>query len=347
MTEFILGRSTIDLALSHLALYGLGVILEDAGHEVPMCWADDQDSRPRLAATDLDSEQIGGVVQSHASFHSSADSWIASDITLNGSARGLMSPRLSVFGDDQTWHQVQAARHGVLNQLTDQRRLLDLRMVAGLGEPAYWSHNNKGEIQQDDGASRWEMQPRNRGSEFVGTRLRSLAASVAARHPAAIAAGLTGAPLPPGAKPALSHTVGLTAGNQDDSALVWCALWGISQLPLAPRVSTGRRSGTARTAGHIGRSRKEWFYTPVWHRPWQPARLRTMLASAQMRTAASIDLDLSKRDKPTDPAIAASRRWLAARGVLGVVRFPIQRFGSDNAPERRAMRGEVVLTGGQ
>ena len=347
MTEFVLGRSTIDLALSHLALYGLGAILEDAGHEVLMCWAEDQDSRPRLAATDLDAEQLGAVIQSHASFHSSAGSWIASDIPLNGSARGLMSPRLSVFGDDQTWQEVQAARRGVLDRLTDEQRRLDLRMVAALGEPAYWSHNNKGEIQQDDGASRWEMQPRNRGSEIVGTRMRSLAASVAARQPAAIAAGLTGVLPSLGSAPVLSHTVGLTAGGQADAAVVWCALWGISQLPLAPRVSTGRRSGTARTTGHIGRSRKEWFYTPLWHRPWQPARLRTILASAHLRTAASSDLEVPKRDRPTAPAIAASRRWLASRGVLGVVRFPIQRFGSDNAPERRAMRGEVILAGGE
>ncbi len=345
MTDFILGRSEVYLALSHLALYGLSAILEDAGHDVRLSWADPHDPRPRLAAPDLDAEQISAAVQTHAAHHSSDGSWIARDITLNGTDRGLMSPRLSTFRDEQTWQQVQTARHGVLDLLTSQQRRLDLRMVAGLGEPAYWSHNLKGEIQQDDGASRWEMQPRNRGSEIVGTRLRSLAAAVAARQPAAITAGLTGALPPPGNKPALSHTVGLTATGQADNALVWCALWGISQLPVAPRISTGRRSGAARTTGHIGRSRKEWFYTPVWYQPWRPARLRTMLASAQLRTTASSDLDLLERDKPTAPAIDASRRWLAARDVVGVVRFPIQRFGSDNAPERRAMRGEFVLTG--
>ncbi len=37
--------------------------------------------------------------------------------------------------------------------------------------------------------------------------------------------------------------------------------------------------------------------------------------------------------------ISAAHRWLAERGVTGIVRFPVQRFDSDNAPQRRAMRG--------
>ncbi|MGH3565329.1 MAG: hypothetical protein ACRDRH_04725 [Pseudonocardia sp.] len=40
-----------------------------------------------------------------------------------------------------------------------------------------------------------------------------------------------------------------------------------------------------------------------------------------------------------------ARDWLAARGVVGVVRFPIERFGSDNAPERRAMLGVTLPIG--
>jgi hypothetical protein len=38
------------------------------------------------------------------------------------------------------------------------------------------------------------------------------------------------------------------------------------------------------------------------------------------------------------------RRNLAPhpRGVIGILRFPIGRFGSDNAPERRARQGEAI-----
>ena len=44
----------------------------------------------------------------------------------------------------------------------------------------------------DSAASRLEMQPRNIGSEFVGTRLRKLADAVAARPAAQILSGLLG-----------------------------------------------------------------------------------------------------------------------------------------------------------
>lgn len=345
MNNFILDLAEPKVALSHLALYGLGAILEESGYDVRLSWTARMRSRPCLHATEAGEEWAGAAVRTHAAHHASDSSWVSRNVQLTGAERGLMSPRLSTFNGREIWTRVQHDRHDVLDQLTDQRRRLDLRMLAALGEPAYWSINVKGEMQQDDGASRWEMQPRQRGSEFVGNRLRPLAAAVAAREPAAITAGLVGSSAPGvsgGTLTRLNDPVGLAASGLFDPALVWCALWGISQLPLAPRTSAGRRAGAALTTGHIGRSRNEWFYAPLWHQPWRPARLRSILASTQLRTAASNGLPLRDRERPSDSAVAAAHAWLAARGVVGVVRFPIQRFGSDNAPERRAMRGELL-----
>ena len=92
-----------------------------------------------------------------------------------------MSPRLSQFAGQATWELVQQSRREVLDDLTAGHHWLDLRFLAALGEPCYWSYNRKGDTLQDDGASRLEMQPRNQGSEFVGTRLRKLADTVAQR----------------------------------------------------------------------------------------------------------------------------------------------------------------------
>ena len=100
-----------------------------------------------------------------------------------------MSPRLTTFGDETTWRQAQENRHKVLDSLTDQGRWLDLRFLAALGEPCYWATDRQGAIQQDSAASRLEMQPRNIGSEFVGTRLRKLADAVAARTAGQILSG--------------------------------------------------------------------------------------------------------------------------------------------------------------
>jgi CRISPR-associated protein Csb3 len=111
------------------------------------------------------------------------------------------------------------------------------------------------------------------------------------------------------------------------------------------------------TTGHLGRGRHEFFYVPVWQSSWRPARLRAMLASNQLRVAASSGLDRTGRPTGNSPPgstvpapvpmhtaseITAARRWLAERGTDGVIRFPVQRFGSDNAPERRALTGEAI-----
>jgi CRISPR-associated protein Csb3 len=122
-----------------------------------------------------------------------------------------------------------------------------------------------------------------------------------------------------------------------DNALVWCALWGIGQFPLAMRPDR-----TAATTGHLGRSRREWFYVPVWTTPWRPARLRSILAAQQLRQAATTGLTQPRTDNTDALNTRAAAAWLQTRGVIGILRFPIGRFGSDNAPERRARRGEAI-----
>ena len=110
------------------------------------------------------------MISRHAGQAADRGSWLHRSITLNGSPRALMSPRLTTFGDETTWRQAQENRHKVLDSLTDQGRWLDLRFLAALGEPCYWVTDRQGAIQQDSAASRLEMQPRNIGSEFVGNQ---------------------------------------------------------------------------------------------------------------------------------------------------------------------------------
>lgn len=354
MTEVTLGGCAPETLLSHLALYGLAAILEDEGITgVTATWSREGDQRPVVRAPGMTSEQIAAAVAGHAQRAADAASWLHRSVTLKGSSRALMSPRLTAFGDEATWQQVQRQRHRVLDELTAARRWLDLRFLAALGEPCYWVLNRQGIIQQDNAASRLEMQPRNIGSEFVGNRLRKLAAAVAARDNSQILSGLLGHTVrdEAGNDAADSRTAtGLAAPGPTDNALAWCALWGISQLPLAMRVQADQRiPTTAVTTGHLGRGRAEWFYAPVWETSWRPAKLRSILAAVPVRTAASEGLDRTARVRlPDSPAtvpmaagsdITAARRWLTERHIIGIIRFPIERFGSDNAPERRAMRG--------
>lgn len=356
MSEITLSGCTPEVLLSHLALYGLAAILDAEGVAgVRARWSREADQRPVVSVPGLTGEQAAAVIGGHARRADHPSSWLHQSITLKGSPRAVMSPRLSEFGDDATWRQAQRQRHEILDELTVAGRWLDLRFLAALGEPCYWIRDRQGRIQQDNAASRLEMQPRNRGSEFVSNRLRKLAAAVAARDDNEILAGLLGRTIRDEAEgdAAYSRTAaGLGPPGPTDNSVAWCALWGISQLPLAMRVQAEPRSAvTAITTGHLGRGRSEWFYAPVWEAPWRPARFRTVLAAAQTRIAASDGLDRNGRTVPPGEArstaptteVAAARRWLTDRQVTGILRFPIEIFGSDNAPERRAMRGQPVI----
>jgi CRISPR-associated protein Csb3 len=339
MNDFVLDTSDIRVLLSHMALYGLGAMLDDAGiDDVRIGWTPGMQPRPRITGEALAAEHVDNIVRDHARARAHESSWVQRDIELAGKARGLMSPRLTPFAEQEVWTRVQVARHQELDALTTARAWPDLQLVAALGEPCYWSHNRQRVPLQDDGASRLEMQPRNQGSEFVGSRLRKLAVAVAARKPGSVAAGISGAaPIDEiGSDKVDSRTpTGFANPGPTDNALAWCALWGIAQLPSIPRIDR-----TVLTTGHIGRTRQEWFYVPVWETPLRPSRLRTILVSRQLREAAASGLSQPWGSDAAQDVRA--RSWLNARGVVGIVRFPIERFGSDSAPERRAMRGVTI-----
>lgn len=341
MNEFVLKQADVRVLLWHMALYGLGAILEDAGvDDVQMSWTGGMQPRGKIVAADLTADRVDGMLRAHARQHSGETSWLARDVELSGTLRGVMSPRLTPFGESAVWRRVQQERHEVLDGLTNSERWLDLRQIASLGEPSYWSRNRQDVVMQDDGASRFEMQPRNQGSEIVGSRLRKLAQTVGQREQGLASAGLAGDSTidEAGNGRADSRTpTGFASPGPTDNAVAWCALWGISQLPVVPRVNA-----TAATAGHVGRVGNEWFFLPVWHDYWRAARLRTILVAAQLKLVAAMGL---AAPWGTDLAGGfAGRDWLASRGVVGVVRFPIARFGSDSAPERRAMQGAAIAT---
>jgi CRISPR-associated protein Csb3 len=345
MTDFVLATADSETMLSHMALYGLTAIVEDGGMEdVRLSWTVGMMPRPVLSAPQATPETIGEIVRRHAARHDAPESWPSRAIS-DGEKRALMSPRISVISTSDGWDNLQGRRHDVLDRLTAERALLDLRLIAALGEPSYWRKNRKGDRLQDDGASRLEMQPRNRGSEFVRNRIRPLAAAVAARTAAEVSDGLLGRTVRDEVgkdQPTSLTPTGFAAPGPTDNALAWCALWGISQFPIALRTS-----GFATATGHIGRGTAGYFYVPVWNGRWRTAQHRTILASGALSRLATTGLlpkDLGRNADDDAPRREAARQWLADRGVTAVGRFPVHRFGSDSAPERRAMLGELLKT---
>ncbi|MGH3814780.1 MAG: hypothetical protein ACRDUV_20435, partial [Pseudonocardiaceae bacterium] len=339
-----LAGSDSRVLLSHLALFGLGAILEEAGADPRLGWTGGMAPRPVVVSAACTPLQVAAAVRAHAARCAEPGAWVRRTLPDKDKLRGLMSPRLTTLAIPEGWRDLEEGRTDTIDDVTARRAELDLRMLGALGRPAYWRVHQR-QRRQDDGASRWEMQARNQGSEFVGTKLAPLAHAVAVRSEDEVLGGLSGAApideINRGKADSRTPT-GLAAPGPTDNSLAWCALWGLSQLPLALRV---RRA--AITSGHVGPSTAGWFHTLTWNGDWRMARLRSMLASRQAREVAKSHV-LDRGDARAavgELGDEAARSWLAARGVTAVLCFPVSRHGSDSAPERRAGLANICRLG--
>src|ERR1700676_1084350 len=116
MTEFVLAGGQPQLLLSHLAFYGLTAILADAGHyDLTLSWTRGMTPRPTLAGADTAPETVATAVHAHAGAHHTAGAWPTQTITLGGTPRGVMSPRITTLPDTGAWEKLQKQRHSVLD----------------------------------------------------------------------------------------------------------------------------------------------------------------------------------------------------------------------------------------
>jgi CRISPR-associated protein Csb3 len=332
----------VRVALSHLAAYGLAAILEDAGAGgVTMVWTPSLDARARVSVPGASLDDIAAAVRAHAGRHTGDESWTAATASIGGRLVGRLSPRVAAPPDEAGWLELVRLRHATIDALIAGRAWLDALLVGALGEPAYWRFDAQGKRRPDEGASRWEMKTRNRGEDFVAHRLHPLGAAVAARHLEQVRDGLTGAQVTDevGKNAPDSRTAtGLASPGAVDNALAWCALWGLSLLPVVARIGQPSASaGYGSARGPAGGPRENWFALPVPLTPITLARLATVLVSEHLATAAT-----SANGPAEDLATRAARQWLADRGIGALVRFPIGVFGSASAPERRALLGTLV-----
>lgn len=330
--------------VSHLALYGLMSILEEKAPNAVMrgWWSGGMAPRPVVEAEGLEEEAIGEAVRGHADTRASDSAWPAARAPHVNAA--LLSPRMRAPKESEAWRELLQARHGVVDALTADRAVLDLRMIGGLGELSHWHRGRDRRPRPDSAASRYDMQARNRGSNLVHTKIAKLARIVAARTTPEVTDGLAGEELTDemaAGEPSRSAT-GFAPLGFVDNVVAWCAFWGLAALPVAPRA--GRPSITS-TFLPRGKGVPESAVVPLWTRPMRPARLRALLADDRLPVAAAESPD-GADNAGGIVAKEGAARWLAARGVVALVRFPIEVVhGSQNAPERRAARGELLEVG--
>lgn len=340
MTRLVLDRCDARVLVSHLALLGLLAIVEDGEPQrlITGGWTHGMSPRPWVEAEGLDVVEIGGRIRSFAAKRSGDGEWIAANV--DGTDTALMSPRAKAPVRSDEWSGRIGHRRRVIDTLLDESHDIDLRMLGGLGELSFWHTAHNGDARPDHGASRFDMQTRNSGSELVGTKVRPLARIIAGRSHEAIADGLTGVALRDEIGQDRSAT-GFAPPGPIDSAIAWCAFWGMASLPVAPRVAHSATTAIAR----VGRQ-DEILAFPLWTIPQRPAAVRGLVADERTTDVAEqASRGEANGDGPDPAASAAASEWLARRGVVAVVSFTVELLGSTKAPERRARRGTVIPTG--
>ena len=335
-------------ALAHFAAVGLAAILVDSelhsgsgDASAKTWWSDVIPARPLLSTT-LDEVAVGEVVRLHAARHTHADSWVQARVREGSRAgSGLFSPRLK-SGPLSEIATFDAERQAALaaSEARGAMSELDWRMLGALGEPAWWRCAEK-ESTPDSGASRWEMKTRNRGEEFVLNRLSPLAECVARRSAEEVWSGLSGRTVTDelGRGPSSRTSTGLTPPGPADSAVAWCALWGLSVLSIAHvSASEGRERGMSQSPGTWPRNRVHPVLAclPAYTSPVSSARVRSVMSSARFDVAAFGDVRQLGED------VLGARTWLSQQGVRALVKFRIHKGGSDSAPERWLLGGEVI-----
>lgn len=327
----------IDSALTHFAGLGLAAIVADrAGVRPRIRWTAELDSRYQLTTGNLSEHDVAAVVLDHAVDSSGSGSWVQKSIDHEGrSDVGLFSPRIKAPLSSESWRRLHSARGAALSTLETNDRHLDLAMIAGLGEPAYWRFD-RDEPRPDHGASRWEMKTRNQGQEFVGNRLSALATTLAKRNMAGVLDGLTGKSVVDelGGRPDSQTSTGLQRPGPVDSALAWCALWGLSAFPVVHDAH-----GPSRTPCSFPRhvQHSTVAVLPVVEKWMTVSAFRFLLVSSWLDVAASA---VALTDGAVDElSVLAARSWLKEHGVRGFVRFPILKTGSASAPQRIILDG--------
>lgn len=330
----------IDSALTHFAGLGLAGIMEAAGAErVRLHWSDSTEPELHVRVPGWNDEQIAAALASHAATMDREESWVHARIDHEGRAgTGLFSPRIKPPASRDSWELLADERRRIMDQLLTAGDLLSLDFIGGLGEPAYWRFDPRGEPRPDHGASRWEMKARNRGEEFVGDRLSKMSSAVVQRQPEDILAGIRGQVQVDelDGKPGSQTATGLQRPGPVDAALAWVGLWGLTAFPVAHDAHHMSRTPGASPQEH------QWptvMCLPVVTRPTTLDRLRWLITSEAMAVVGS------SYDSPgTGGAeVTTALSLLNELGVVACAVFPVERRGSDSAPQRIVLDAELRL----
>lgn len=288
----------------------------------------------------LDSSGASDFARAAAAVHlharQQADSpWLSTVAHLGVGDRAPLSPRVGKLSTRESFLEVEEARRVLIDSVPPQDALTR-RFIGSLGRPSDWALSRDKDVLPDAGASAWEMKTRNRGEEFIQNRLSLLANAVSDRTVIQTRDGLEGtSTVDEVGKNALNSRTptGLRAPGPADNARAWCALWGLSALPVRP-VTGGQGESTSVTTGAIRNRAGVWFYLPVIEVPTTIAGFRTIAESEHLAHQAALAVHI-----PGASVLAKGVHWLEQHATRQFFIFRRHRSDNPNAPELWAEPG--------
>lgn len=321
-------------AFDQLFVIGLASILDaETGTTSRMLWDSGGIVTLECAAV-ADFSEAANIVHEHAR-RQAESTWLKTVTHLSVGNRSPLSPRLGKLSTPEAFRELEEARRELIESIPSEDALTR-RFIGSLGRPSDWSLSREREILPDAGASTWEMKTRNRGEGFVQNRLSLLADAVAARTDQQVQDGVEGvSEIDEVGKDALTSRTptGLRAPGPADNARAWCALWGLSALPVRPVVGKAGESASV-TTGAIRSRTGVWFYLPVIEEATTVAGFRTIAQSRYLADQAASAVRVSDAS-----ASAKGVRWLEQHHVRQFLLFQRHRSDNANAPELWAEPG--------
>lgn len=329
-------RGEIDDLFSHMTLLGLGALVEESGFPSVRIWWDDDEQPVIGAGTELTDSDVASAVHAHVTRLASPTSWLRDRFSFSNGTKTLTvsttAPRTASPERAEDWRLLEEARQDSIDSMSSH---LERRLVAGLGYRSWWYRRGK-DLRADIGANIWEMRTRNKGTEFIADRLLPLADVVSTWTVEEIRLGLLGETVADthGKNSLESRTpTGFSTPRPVDNARAWCALWGLSMLPVAHLNDPSLAYPAYLPRRSIQADERHQLLMPVPNRPVSMARMRALLRSAHLTAAVEDKSDGSLLKRQT------SWEWLRQQGVAALLRFPVRYVGSASAPERQALTG--------
>jgi CRISPR-associated protein Csb3 len=321
-------------AFDQLFVIGLASILDaETGTTSHLLWDNGGVVTLECAAVANFSE-AANVVHGHAR-RQAESAWLKTVTHLSVGDRSPLSPRIGKLSTPDAFRELEEARRKLIESIPSEDALTR-RFIGALGRPSDWSLSREREVLPDAGASTWEMKTRNRGEEFIQNRLSLLADAVVTRTDQQVQDGLEGvSEIDEVGKAALSSRTptGLRAPGPADNVRAWCALWGLSALPVRPVVGNAGES-TSVTTGAIRYRGSVWFYLPVIDETTTVAGFRTVTQSKYLADQAASTVRI-----PDISVSAKGVRWLEQHHVRQFFVFQRHRSDNANAPELWAEPG--------